>query len=113
MSISDDLLLRVDFSTKNSTPDSFASIGGGANDSLAHRDIYAYAGFHNAANISEYFLGDWDVKGSLQLSEGVSATVDVSAYWSFDRQPEVGAFSVLLTCLRISIFTYFSSTADI
>jgi len=81
MSISDDLTIRLDFSTIGANPDNIIAVGPGSfsDGDTATRDFYASVEFHNSGPISEIWLGDWEMEGGLELDEGVTATVDVGA----------------------------------
>lgn len=84
--ISEDLTWTIDISTKNSSVDSFAAIGDGANETDARRECYGGSRIYSTGNISEINFGDWDVKGSISLSKGLTAKVALAVYWVFDRE---------------------------
>ena len=86
MSISDDLTLRVDISTADSTPSDFLTYDDAANFTYVEKDnVYAIIHVHNKGKISELALGDWDIKGSLELSKGLVAKIKVNGSWMFSQ----------------------------
>lgn len=109
--ISDDLTLNVDISTVKTAPDSLIAIGGGANDSMANRELTVSAGFHNTGPISEFLMGDWDVKGNLVVTEGLTAKVDMAAYWGFDGSDEVSRSLALAPSCFLHTIASFSTVS--
>jgi len=83
-SISDDLTIRFAISTA-SLGTSLAALGDGIDSSLATREFYGTSTFHNTGPISEIWLGEWEVETSVELEEGVTATIDAQAYLSLLR----------------------------
>jgi hypothetical protein len=90
--ISDDLTFSLDFSTKSSTPRYLAGIGDGAID-RDHHYCEVYVTFRHSGPVSEIRFGDWNMKGTVSLGEGVIANVSAFPYFEFQKGFSVSCFN--------------------